>query len=202
VFFILSMELGYTRNKKHYTLVMRYLVLLLFLSACTSPPSTPDPTPPDPATYRLGSCSVAIQSEAFTGEVTGKSRYTYSVESPLKDLHFIECDVDMQRVGNTVVDATWKYYIRSDTLTEGVRGTFARVEGQSDDLAYLNSFTLIDYATSRATSYSFRTPGHTSTVTLEQNSSSFVGTFSEVGNFGNTNLTDRAVTMNASFNGK
>jgi hypothetical protein len=181
---------------------MRYLTLLLLLTACTST-ATPNPTPndPDPEAYRLGTCSVAIQFETFTGTVTGQTRYSYSLESPLKDLHFIECDIDMQKVGNTIVDATWKYYIRSDTLTEGVQGTFQRVEGKSDDLAYLNSFNLIDYTTSKRTSYNFRTTGHTSSVTLQQNATQYVGTFSETGNFGNSILTNPAATITASFSG-
>jgi hypothetical protein len=182
---------------------MRYLILVLVLTACTSV-STPDATPdePDSSAYRLGTCSVVIQFEVFSGTVAGQTRYSYSPEAPLKDLHYLECDVDMQRVGNTVVDATWKFYIRSDTLSEGVQGTFQRVEGESDDLAYLNSFTLIDYDTSKQTSYTFRTPGRTSTVTLRQNATSYVGTFSETGNFGNSTLTNPAATITASFSGK
>jgi hypothetical protein len=181
------------------------LASLLVLSACTAAPpqnNPNEPTTPDATDYRSGTCSVNIQFEAFAGTVTGQSRYTYDVESPLKDLHYVECVVAMQQIGNTIVDSTWRFYIRSDTLTQGVQGTFERVEGKSDDLAYLISFNLVDYETSRRTSYNFRTEGYTASVTLQQNQSGYRGSFSEKGNFTNSSLTDKAGTINATFNGQ
>lgn len=181
------------------------LIGLLFLTACGSSLSSPNPNEPTPPTsqdYRLGSCVVAIGFEAFTGNVTGQARYTYDALSPLKDLHYVECEVDMVRVGDTIIDATWRFYIRSDTLTQGLEGTFERVAGKSDDLAYLNSFDLVDYNTTRRTSYNFRTEGYTAKITVQQNASGFRGSFSQTGNFISSTLANPAATITATFNGR